>query len=142
MAEYMKSMQTQMTAMRGMMSPDGTMGHGQGGAAMDPDAAAKMRTMQQRMKDMETTMDQAQKAKTPAEREKLMAGHMKSMQTQMTAMHDMMGAEGRMAHGPGGAATDSNAALQLPAMQHRMNMMQQMMEHMVLQQQLSTKPIQ
>jgi hypothetical protein len=97
--------------------------------------------MQGRFKQMQTMMDQAPQAKTPAERQKLMAEHMKLMQEQMSGMRGMMGQGGMMGQPQGSSSIDPKIALQMQAMQQRMDMMQGMMEQM-LQQQSMMQPTQ
>ena len=82
--------------------------------------------MNRRFQHMEEMMDQARNAQGE-ERQVPMQEHMALMREQMQAMHGMMGSGGMMQN----QGVEDEPAPQVQHMQQRMDMMQQMMEHML-----------
>ncbi len=104
----------------------------------------RMQQMQEHMKQMQAQMEKLQRTKDPKERQKLMDEHTKTMHEHISMMRDLGGClmVGPMARGgdPAGAGgmgcktkeADSSRSKEL--MEHRMDMMQMMMEQMIQHQ--------
>jgi len=113
-------------------------------APAQPPSADKFAEQMKKMQDMHKHM---QAAKTPAERQALLDEHMKLMQSGMAMMSQMGGAQGMGMGGMAGGARPNASAPQTGGpmgpggmggmmdaqtnMEHRMAMMEQMMQMMV-----------
>jgi len=106
------------------MSPSTMSGMHQGSSMMN------MQEMHNHLRNMEHIMDQVQQAKSDKERLQLMQKHMIEMQSTISVMGPMMNMMGEQK----GLLTNEQLMQNQLLMDQRMDMLQQMMQHMVDQQ--------
>jgi hypothetical protein len=104
------------------------------GSAIDRD----LQPMIDHMKKMVAEMERIQQTTDPAERQKLMVEHMKQMHQGMGMMRGMGGpAMGMMHGGMRGHHRPTGPDQRMQWMEHRMDMMQTMMEQMMQHQRMT-----